>query len=51
MERRTHPHRAQERAQEAPGPDLAVWLLAAVVLVLLALALGTGLSLLLPTAI
>jgi hypothetical protein len=51
MERRTHPQRAQARAQQAPGPDLAVWLLAAVVLVFIALALGTGLSLLLPAAV
>jgi hypothetical protein len=51
MERRTHPQRAQARAQRAPGPDLAVWLLAAVVLVFIALALGTGLSLLLPAAV
>jgi hypothetical protein len=51
VERRAYPQRAQARAQEAPGPDLAVWLLAAVVLVLLALALGTGLSLLLPAAV
>jgi len=34
-----------------PESDLAVWLLAAVVLVFVALALGTGLSLLLPAAV
>jgi hypothetical protein len=51
VERRTHVRRAEARAHEAPGADPAVWLLLAVILVALALALGTGLSLLLPAAL
>lgn len=51
MERDTHVRRAEARTHEAPGADLSVWLLLAVVLVLLALALGTWLSLLLPPAL
>jgi hypothetical protein len=41
----------EARAHETPGTDPAVWLLLAVVLVLLALALGTWLALVLPAAV
>jgi hypothetical protein len=51
MERRTHAHHAAVRAHEAPTLDPAVWLLLMAVLVLLALALGTGLYLLLPPTV
>jgi hypothetical protein len=52
MHRPTHRRRAAEaRAQEEPGVDPAVGLLVAVTSVLLALALGTGLFLLLPAAV
>ncbi len=51
MERRTDARRSEARAHEAPGVDPAVWLLLAVILVALALALGTALSLLLPPAL
>lgn len=42
---------AEARAQEEPGVDPAVGLLVAVTAVLLALALGTGLFLMLPAAV
>ena len=42
---------AATRAQERPGADPALALLVAVISVLLALALGTGLFLLLPAAV
>jgi hypothetical protein len=51
MEGHPHTQRAQARAHEAPPTDPSVWLLLAVVLVLLALALGTWLSLVLPATL
>jgi hypothetical protein len=52
MERTTRGRRVAgaARAQEKPGMDPALGLLAAAISVLLALALGTGLLLLLPAA-
>jgi hypothetical protein len=51
VERRTHTRQAVARAHETPGFDPALGLLLAMVLVLLALVLGTGLFLLLPAAL
>jgi hypothetical protein len=51
VERRTPERPPQARAHDAPAADPAVVLLLAAVLVLLALALGTGLYLLLPAAV
>jgi cytochrome b len=48
MGQRTHVREAVAQAHEAPGLDPAVGLLLAAVLVLLALAMGTGLYLVLP---
>jgi hypothetical protein len=53
VERTTHRRgaAAAARAQEKPAVDPALGLLAAAISVLLALALGTGLLLLLPAAV
>jgi hypothetical protein len=51
MERRQRFPHAEVRVHEAPRTDAAVWLLLAAVFVLLALAVGTGLALLLPPAL
>jgi hypothetical protein len=51
MESRTRISRVEARAHETPATDPAAWLLLAVVLVVLALALGTWLALVLPAAI
>ena len=51
MERRTHARHVTVKAHETPGFDPALGLLLAMVLVLLALVLGTGLFLLLPAAL
>ncbi len=51
MEQRTHTRQTTVKAYETPGFDPALGLLLAVILVLLALALGTGLFLVLPAAL
>jgi hypothetical protein len=51
MGQRTRLPRAEARVHEAQATDAAVWLLVAAVFVLLALALGSGLALLLPSAL
>jgi hypothetical protein len=51
MERRAHAHHVMAKAHETPEFDTALGLLLAMVLVLLALVLGTGLFLLLPAAL
>jgi uncharacterized protein HemX len=51
MERQTHARHAAVEARETPGLDPALGLLLAVVLVLLALALGAGLFMVLPAAV
>jgi hypothetical protein len=51
VERHTHARQAAVKAHETPELDPALGLLLAMVLVLLALVLGTGLFLLLPAAL